>query len=265
MADSLRSQMVLCQIATCAFEVVNRFLERDQRLSQVLRSTKTSSRQVVREESITQEIALTLKERFSDNVEMILFTAPEEKRNGADWYWRIQSGERAIHARVQAKRIQRSEFNQPDAEGTVEIAPDQLRTLVKGTRSARKTLPGLQAWISIFGRYDSTPPCGVDPCNCQNHGCGGQCDKRLIPSIWIAQADAIAKSATVRRRMRDIVCDSVRLDCVLPCIDGTGGDGPNAKGFVLAQGLLPFDECVAAIQRAPSMNSPFKGAMRIEL
>jgi hypothetical protein len=100
-------------------------LERDQRLSQSLRGAATRSRQAVREESITQEMALTLRERFPENVELTLFTAGEERQNGADRYWRIQSADRAIHARVQAKRIQRSEFNQPDSEGTIEFKPDQ--------------------------------------------------------------------------------------------------------------------------------------------
>jgi len=112
----------LCDIARTAFEVVNRLLSRDQLLAPALRSETTTSRQVYREECITVEMATTLRERFPQHVEITLFTAPEEARTGADWYWRFERGDQAIHARVQAKRVRRSEFGQDDSDGVVEIA-----------------------------------------------------------------------------------------------------------------------------------------------
>lgn len=265
MGRSSDSQAVLCQIANCAFEVVSGLLRRDQRLSRALRSGTTNSRQIIREESITEQMALALKERFPGNVEITLFTPTEESRNGADWYWRIQSGARAIHARVQAKRVQRSEFSQPDSEGFIEFASDQLRTLVTATASDRKKLRGLEAWIATFCRYDATPPCGVDPCDCKSHGCGARCDRQTIPSVWIAKAEAIARTERKRQTIGEVVGESVRLDCVLPCIADGGRVGPQAKGFVLGPGLVSFEECVAAIRSAPSMNSTYKGALRIDL
>lgn len=88
------NRQVLCDIARTAFEVVNRLLARDQLLARELQSETTASRQVYREECITVEMAATLRERFPQNVEITLFTPPEETRTGADWYWRFERSER---------------------------------------------------------------------------------------------------------------------------------------------------------------------------
>lgn len=83
---------------------------RDQRLARELRSSTTGSRQIYREESITVEMLTELRGLFRDLVEITLFTSPEEKRTGADWYWRFEKAGAAIHPRVQAQRAQRTEF-----------------------------------------------------------------------------------------------------------------------------------------------------------
>lgn len=115
------NRKVLCNIARWAFSVVNRLLERDQLLARELRSATTGSHQIYREECITVEMATELRERFPEHVEITLFTPPEEIRTGADWYWRFEKARGAIHARVQAKRVQRTAFGQADDRGHVDI------------------------------------------------------------------------------------------------------------------------------------------------
>lgn len=153
------NRKVLCDIAHCAFEVVNRLLSRDQLLSSELRSTTTGSRQIYREECITVEMVATLHERFPEHVEITLFTPQEETRTGADWYWRFERGDRAIHAHVQAKRVRRAEFGDPDEHGHVEIDRLQLNQLVRATEQERDQLHGLQAWLATY----ACPPEKFDP------------------------------------------------------------------------------------------------------
>jgi hypothetical protein len=268
MAEPTDSQHILCQIANCAFEVVSKLLHRDQLLAEALRSSATTSRQIFREECITLDMVSTLKERFPDRIEITVFTAPEETRNGADWYWRIQKANGAIHARVQAKRIQRSAFGHQDSEGTIQIDAGQLQRLIAAAELDRNHLPSLQTWIATYARYDATPPCNRDPSDCRNHACGDSCaGLRRIPSIWIAQAKEFVDSGRQhqRRAIRDIVESSLRLDCILPCIDRPEAIGPDAKGFVLNTNLPPYEACVATIQSDPALSSTFAGALQIRL
>jgi hypothetical protein len=262
---------ILCDIARTAFEVVNRLLERDQLLARNLRSEETRSRQIYREECITTEMAATLRERFPQHVEITLFTAHEEARTGADWYWRFERGDRAIHARVQAKRVRRLEFGQPDSNGVVEIDRPQLDALIQAAgRLAssnelnRTPIPGLRAWLATFARFDATPPCRKDDLSqCKRHNHERACADHG-PSLWIAQASELLDLGVTRTTVRIVVEHSVRLDCILPCIDGPGAmDGPAKKGFTLDKGLPTFQECVDRIQKDPALLKSFEGAMRI--
>lgn len=260
------SQGILCQIANRAFEVVSRLLERDRLLAESLRTSVTTSRQIYREECITVEMASTLKEEFPNHIDIELFTGPEESRNGADWYWYIEKPNGAIHARVQAKRVQRSEFGQNDSEGHINVDIAQLRNLITAIESHDEKLPGLQAWLATYGRFDATPPCGREPSTCRNHRCGNHCRGFGLPSVWIAQAAEIVnevRSADVR--MGDIVQHSLRLDCILPCIDQGGSAPPSSKGFALDANLPAYDFSIAAIQNDPALRTSFEGAMRIRL
>lgn len=63
MNGEIYNRKVLCDIAHCAFEVINRLLSRDQLLARETRSATTHSRQIYREECITVEMAATLRER----------------------------------------------------------------------------------------------------------------------------------------------------------------------------------------------------------
>src|SRR5882672_7377145 len=146
------NRKVLCDMAQCAFEVVDRLLSRDQLFARDLRSPTATSRQVYREECITVEMATTLRERFPDHVEITLFTTQEETQNGADWYWRVERGSNAIHAQVQAKRIRRGQFEQTDNEGRVHIDGHQLNNLLNGVQNAADRIPGLQAWLATYAR-----------------------------------------------------------------------------------------------------------------
>ena len=188
--ESANSRQVLCDIARSAFEVVNRLLDRDQLLARELRSDSTTSRQVYREECITVEMAATLRERFRDNVEITLFTPPEEAQTGADWYWRFERGNGAIHARVQAKRVQRTEFGQMDARGEVQIDLQQLEQLISATSDASNELSELQASLATFARFDANPPCGRTNLSrdCQRHSHERECSRQK-PSLWIASRE----------------------------------------------------------------------------
>lgn len=260
-------RQVLCNIARSAFEVVNRLLARDQLLAQGMRSEATTSRQIYREECITVEMAATLRERFPENVEITLFTAPEEARTGADWYWRFERGNSAIHARVQAKRVQRNEFGEDDNLGNVDINLLQLSKLINATTEANEQIPRLQAWVATFARFEAVPPCGrANPCrDCLRHHHAVECE-RHEPSLWIAAANEIQKIRKPLLSVRDVVKHSVRLDCVLPCTIGPSeGDnhGPEVKGFTLETGLLEYQECVKRIQSNSSLLPEFAGAMCI--
>ena len=258
------NRQVLCDIARTAFEVINRLLARDQVLARELRSETTTSRQVYREECITVELAATLRERFPANVEITLFTPPEETQTGADWYWRFEQGERAIHARVQAKRVQRAAFGQADSDGHVDIDQPQLNRLLDATRGALSQLPGLQAWLATFARFNATPPCGQDDLSrCRRHIHAQACVLHE-PSLWIAQASEIQRLSCSRLPVREVVEHSVRLDCILPCIDGPDTvKGPAAKGFTLTAGLPLYQDCIDGIRRDPALLKSFEGALRI--
>ncbi len=267
MCEQVENQKILCDIANCAFDVVSQLLNRDQLLARQLRSDSTTSRQIYREEGITVEMASTLQERFPKHVEITLFTMPEETRNGADWYWRFQKGDRAIHARVQAKRVQRTEFGQDDAGGHIDVDVSQLGDLVSEVESARNQLPELQAWLLTYARFAATPPCGqLTLSHCNSHGHEDRCaGGGSNPSIWIAQALEIRELNTTQFPVREIVEKSVRLDCILPCIDTSGSQGPSQKGFTLRDGLRPYEECVEIIERNVLLRTMFAGAMRIIL
>ena len=70
MIDELATRKTLCDIARSAFEIVNQKLDADQRLARELRSSDTASRQFVREESISEAMAIALRERFPQHVEL---------------------------------------------------------------------------------------------------------------------------------------------------------------------------------------------------
>jgi hypothetical protein len=258
MTDVANAQAVLCKIANCAFGVVGNLLNRDQLLAEKLRSSKTKSRQIFREECITLEMAATLKETFPEQVDLTVFTPPEEALNGADWYLRVQKDDFAIHARVQVKRVQRSAFGQLDSDGKVEFDTGQLCKLI----AAANSLPELQAWVATFARYDAAPPCGARPSCCPNHRCNRDCEKEgsRPPSIWIAQAREFA-NRMLPVTIEELVGSSLRLDCILPCIRSQGNDGPAQKGFAVAPGLPSFDDCVEAIQT----DGAFEGALQIKV
>ena len=103
-------------------------------------------------------MATTLREQFPSHVEITLFTPQEETGTGADWYWRFEREDGAIHARVQAKRVQRKRFGDPDDRGSIDIDVSQLNRLIQATAEATE-LPGLQAWLATYARFDATPPC----------------------------------------------------------------------------------------------------------
>lgn len=258
------NRKVLCDIARSAFAVVNQLLRRDELLAGDLRSQTTRSRQIYREEHISVELAATLRERFPHHVDIVLFTPPEEGHTGADWYWRFESGGRAIHARVQAKRVQRSEFGQPDDSGHIDIDLPQLDQLLQATAQASAQLPDLHAWFATFARFRVTPPCGnTDLMHCSRHGHLEPCQEHG-PSLWISDVHEIAALDVRRAPVDQIIEKSVRLDCLLPCIDTRApGAGPASKGFQLGSGLLPYRQCVEAIERDALLRSYFLGALRI--
>jgi hypothetical protein len=258
------NRKVLCDIARCAFEVVNRLLSRDRLLAQELRSPVTGSHQIYREECITVEMAATLRERFPENVDITLFTPPEERRTGADWYWRFEREDRAIHAGVQAKRVQRTEFDQADDRGRIDIDIPQLNQLIETTSILTNELPGLQAWLATYAQFLATPPCfEIDLRNCDHHRHPEMCASHE-PSLWIARAQEIREFGRQRASVREIIEHSVRLDCMLPCSDGPAAEyGPAVKGFVLQEGLPTYQECVAIIANDARLRTEFEGALRI--
>lgn len=271
MGEEEANRQVLCDIARSAFDVVNRLLARDQLLAQALRSDATTSRQIYREESITVEMATTLRERFPNNVEITIFTPVEETRTGADWYWRFERGDRAIHARVQAKRVQRTAFGQADGKGHVDIDLPQLDQLIRATSESSNELPNLHPWLATFARFDATPPCGqtnLSP-DCRRHRHEQVCGSPES-SLWIADAAEIRGLGKSQLSVRKIVEHSVRLDCILPCTKGPDegggsreGRGPEVKGFTLTPGLLGYQDCVSRIQSNPALLAAFEGVMCI--
>lgn len=264
------NRKVLCDIAQCAFEVVSRQLSRDQLLARALRTAETTSRQFIREETITSEMAATLLEQFPKHIEFTLFTPAEEKLSGADWYWRFEKDNRAIHALVQAKRVQRSEFEQRDSDGSVDIDLEQLDQLVHAAQIAQLQLRELHAWVATYARHDAPPPCTRENLqDCRNHHHIGVCDgnkngRTIEPSLWIANASAIRGMDLPSLRIPSVVKLSVRLDCILPCIDGPEtSPGPATKDFFLRDGLLPYKDCISYLQNDQALSSRLRGALRI--
>ena len=259
-----RDRQILCDIARTAFAVVGRLLSRDQLLARELRSSITGSHQIYREECITVEMAAELRERFRDHVEITLFTPPEERLAGADWYWRFERAGGAIHARVQAKRVRRTEFNQTDDGGHIDLDTLQLARLVEATKSVSETLSGLQAWLATYARFEATPPCGsIDLQRCPHHRHHAACANHG-PSLWIAQAREIQGLSVGRTAVEEIVRKSLRLDCLLPCINERNTDpGPANKGFTIQSGLSSYQDCVSTIEGDTRLRKEFEGALQI--
>ena len=261
--NELTERKTLCDIAHFTFEVVNDWLNDDQILASELRSSETGSRQFVGEETITVDLARKLRTQFHKHTELKLFTHPEEKRTGSDWYWRIERGNHAIHALVQAKRVQRTAFGQQDGHGYIDLDYSQLERLLEATRTASYQISGLEAWVATYARFNATPPCGYSNLQrCRNHTHASDCVNNQS-SFWIANAHEILDAKNWRLSVREIVQHSVRLDCVLPCIDRLGVSGPAEKGFVLQSDLPSFQECVATIENDGQLYSGLKGALRI--
>ncbi len=261
--ESINRKM-LCDIAHTAFRVVNKLLKTDQKLAKKLRSSETSSHQFVDEETITNMLAIKLLEKFPNNIDFTLFTHNEENQNGADWYWRIECGDHAIHARVQAKRVQRRSFDEPDALGYININSSQMERLLQTTHTTDQKIIGLEAWLVTYTRFEAIPPCGYRNLqSCELHHHAETCAKDQ-PCLWIANARKIVDSE-IRNHVSiiEIIEHSVRLDCILPCIDRAGISGPSKKGFVLQSGLQSFKECVDTIMSDPKLRLEFRGALRI--
>ncbi len=260
-----QNRKILCDIAHLAFKVVNDLLSTDQYLASKLRSSGTGSRQFVHEETITNMLAIELLKNFPTYMDFTLFTHNEESRNGADWYWRIERGNHAIHARVQAKRVQRTNFGEADDSGHVNIDLPQLKSLLQTTHADAQRINGLEAWLATYARFSATPPCGCDNLqNCGLHHHAKACANDQ-PSLWIANAQEIANNKIQQTSIKQIVQHSVRLDCILPCIDRAGTSGPSKKGFVLQSDLQSYKECVDTIEGDPLLRLEFRGALRIHL
>lgn len=238
-----------------------------------LRTGIGSSRQFVREETITESLAIRLQSKFSKHVEMQLFTPAEEVKVGADWYWHFRIGDRAIHALVQAKRVRRSEFGQSDEEGLINVDLSQLQTLVAHADLKRRSIPRLQTWLASYARLNATPPCGKLPSQCRNHGCVS-CSSEVTPSIWIEQAGNLLRDSRAAGvmgiRVGEIISDSVRLDCVLPCMHDSASSvgsspGPEAKGLFLSPDVPPFRKCLNSIRRDEELTAELQGALYLHI
>lgn len=265
------SPKTLCDIAQVAFQATSHLLSLDQSFAGQLRSGATSSRQFIREETITETLVGELASKFSSHIEVNLFTQSEESHNGADWYWRIERGSDAIHARVQAKRIQRSKFGDLDEIGQITIDKEQLEKLINGASQ----IPGLEAWFAIYARFSATPLCGYNNLqSCSNHLHAGSC-KNQQPSVWVAKAQNIQKLANSKLEIRQVIENSLRLDCLLPCIgqrhhmysqtNQARSPGPAMKGFALRGDLWSYEDCVGSISNNPELFGQFRGALRIKL
>lgn len=262
-------QSTLCRIANEAMMVVSELLTADQAHAGDLRSGLGSSRQFVREETITESLAIRLQSKFSEHVEMQLFTPAEEVRFGADWYWHFRRGNMAIHALVQAKRVRRSEFGQSDEDGLINVDWSQLQTLRAYADMKRRSMPGLQTWLASYARLKAMPPCGMVPSKCGNHGCTS-CSGEVTPSIWIEQVDNLLRVYGSRRatgiRVGEIVSDSVRLDCLLPCVRDSASAagsalGPGVRNLFLSADVPSFRRCLGTIRRDQELSAVLQGAL----
>lgn len=230
---------VFCAIARHAMRCVDFCLASDQRMAASVRSPSTGSHQFFGEETITENLVASLLQEFPSNIDVTLFTKPEERRNGADWYWRIQHGDASLNALVQAKRVQRSAFGVADANCHVDISAEQIDRLIGAAADAG--IEGLQTWLFTYGRSNATPPCGTDPALCHHHKHHGECSE--IPSeasIWVAQANEVRGLG--HHLFPRFVANSVRLDCLLPCLPNAW-EGPQIKGFALTSGAPSFGQC----------------------
>jgi hypothetical protein len=79
----------------------------------------------------------------------------------------------------------------------------------------------------------------------------------------MAKADEIANLGLRRLPVQEVVQHSLRLDCVLPCIDDVGNSGPAEKGFVLQSSFPSFEETVSIIESDPGLSSEIEGALLI--
>ncbi len=211
-----------------------------------MRPSAAASRQIISETTITETLLATLRDDFPDNVTVEMFTQAQETANGADWFWRIEHGDRSMNAMVQAKRIRRPAFNTTDERADVIINQPQLQMLVNS--AARSDIPNLQTWLMTYGRCKATPPCGEDPARCTKH-CGHSPCSPLDrdASIWVAKATDLSRFGD-SVPFADIVKTSVRLDCQLPCsIDGQS-PGPIDKGFQLVRSDRTFEEITAVLR-----------------
>ena len=167
---------------------------------------------------------------------------------------------------MQAKRVQRTAFDASDTDGYVDIDSKQLRQLSQAARVAAEQIPGLEAWLATYARVDATPPCHeMELQRCELHHHDSSCTNER-PSLWIGNSEEIANANLKRVPVREIIEHSVRLDCILPCIEAAElrtQDGPARKGFILQGGLLTFQQCVAIIQGDADLSSGFVGALRI--
>jgi hypothetical protein len=78
--------------------------------------------------------------------------------------------------------------------------------------------------------------------------------------LWIAQAQIIDGNGN-QMPVREIIQKSLRLDCILPCIDGPHADpGPAGKGFIIQSGLRSYQDCVSTIEADALLRKDFEGA-----
>ena len=281
------NRKIMCDMAHYAFNCVTYWLSRDQFFAEKLRSTGTGSRQIVDEETITVDLAMKLLEKYPKNINITLFTHPEETRTGADWYWRIEKGEYAIHALVQAKRIHRRKFEDPDESGNIDINLSQLRQLLYAQEMLVQEIGNLQIWFAVYSRNKNAfPPCKSDEIssyikditlnNCEYHQHSEDCAGD-DPSLWILNVQKIPEEIIPKEYYQEstdkkkqevkigkIIQNSIRLDCLLPCIGREGtGSSPSKKGFVLKKDIPSFDKCVDTIVNNPLLRNQFTGALNI--
>ncbi|ABC28203.1 hypothetical protein HCH_01336 [Hahella chejuensis KCTC 2396] len=272
----MNGNKLLCDISRSAFEEINKLLSLDQELAQDLRASATTSRQFIREECITALMAARLVRDYKAQVKIVLFTGNEEKKCGADWYWRFERENGAIHACVQAKRVGRNYFDQPDSKGSVIFTNEQLEKLNTNLDKYQAKIKQLDAWVATFARANLSPPCGYEELNlCPLHMHCGECNDigyegdNRFSSLWIAKAEKILKrinGKSITMRINNIVEQSIRLDCLLPCIgDESSEHGPASKGFVLSKLSQTFDDCVEVIQKDKKLSDSFEGAMLIKI
>ena len=86
------------------------------------------------------------------------------------------------------------------------------------------------------------------------------------PSLWISKAQDLKKPMIPRMQIEEVVKNSLRLDCLLPCVrsaEEPSSFGPSSKGFEMRADLPNFEDCVGIILNTPDLSSGLKGALRI--